>query len=886
MCFVRQLCNRNNQMQIKIPKLSLVVLIGASGSGKSTFAREHFLPTEILSSDFCRGLVSDDENNQAATDDAFEVLNFIAAKRLAAGRLTVIDATNVQPESRQPLVRLAREFHVLPVAIVLNLPEKTCQTRNRNRADRSFGPHVVRQQRSKLRRSLKRLKREGFRHVFVLDSPEQVTAMTIERVPLWNDKKDEHGPFDIIGDVHGCGDELQELLSRLGYQPCEPPTSDPGWSSLCFAHRQGRKVVFVGDLVDRGPSSVDCLSIARNMVAAGSALCVPGNHDVKLLRKLRGKNVRVAHGLARTLSEIDSIPEDIRGQFQKQLIEFLDGMISHYVFDNGRLVVAHAGLKEEMQGRGSGKVREFALYGETTGETDELGLPVRLNWAADYRGSAMVVYGHTPVPRAQWLNRTINIDTGCVFGGALTALRYPEEELVSVDANATWCEPVRPLHNEPSGAETLTSQQLHDDLLGADDIIGKRIVTTRLRNNITIRAENSTAALEVMSRFAADPKWLIYLPPTMSPCETNTQPGFLEHPQQAFEYFGSCGVRQVVCQEKHMGSRAIVIVCRDSDAARERFGASQGESGIVYTRTGRGFFGDQQLEAEFLGRCAAAMSASGFWERHQTGWACFDCELMPWSAKAQELLRSQYAAVSAAGSASLPPAIAALEQTASRLNAASSECNTESIAIKEVLDRFSRTETNIGRFTEAYRRYCWPVESLDDLKLAPFHLLATEQGVHVDRDHGWHLREIAAVCKEDQQLLLVTANQTIDLADEDAVEAGVRWWLEMTECGGEGMVVKPLEFIAQSRKGLVQPAVKCRGREYLRIIYGPDYDTDVNLQRLRNRQLGRKRSLAIREFALGIEALERFVRREPLRRVHECVFGVLALESEPVDPRL
>lgn len=867
-------------MKIKIPNLSYVVLIGPSGSGKSTFARNHFLPTEVLSSDVCRGMVCDDENDQTVTKEAFELLHFITRQRLAAGRLTVVDATNVQREARKPLIQLAREYHCLPVAIVFNLPEKVCQERNRDREDREFGPHVIRQQRSQLRNSLRGLKREGFRHVFVFESPEEVEATTIERVPLWNDKRHEPGPFDIVGDIHGCCDELEALLQQLGYRETHLETDDVVWGTRSYKHPDNRKVVFLGDLVDRGPRCLDTLRLVRNMVEDGAALCVPGNHDMKFIRLLRGKNVQVKHGLAQTVAELESLSEEEQAAFRQLASDFLDGLVSHYVLDGGKLVVAHAGMKQEMQGRGSGKVREFALYGETTGETDEFGLPVRCNWAAEYRGRAMVVYGHTPVPEPEWLNRTINIDTGCVFGGKLTALRYPEKEFVSVPASHTYCESARPFLPTEDQAPGLTSQQIHDDVLDADDVIGKRIVSTRLRSNVTIREENAMAALEVMSRFAANPKWLVYLPPTMSPSETSTVDGYLEHPAEAFAYYRSQGVASVVCEEKHMGSRAVVVVCRDVEAARTRFGVAEDELGIVYTRTGRRFFNDSHLEREFIGRVSSTLTDSGFWKEFSTDWACLDCELMPWSAKAQDLLRSQYAAVGAAGNASLPKTIALLGQASERLS------GEERQQIEGIAQANATRLDCLQRFVSAYRHYCWPVESIDDLKLAPFHLLATEGKVHMDKNHLWHMEVLSKVCEPDPQLLLATSHRLVDLTRTESEEEATAWWTSLTNRGGEGMVVKPLDFIVRGKKGLVQPAVKCRGREYLRIIYSPEYTASENLNRLRKRGLAAKRSLALREFALGVEALERFVRNEPLRRVHECVFGVLALESEPVDPRL
>lgn len=858
-------------MKLTIPELAIVALVGPSGSGKSSFARKHFRGTEILSSDFCRGLVSDDENSQAATNDAFEVLHFIASKRLAAGKLVVIDATNVQPEARKPIIALGREYHCLPVAVVFDLPEKLCQERNRTRRDRDFGPHVIRQQSQQLRRSLRGLEREGFRRVHVLRSPEEVDAAEIVREPLWNNLKHEHGPFDIIGDVHGCFDELVDLLAKLGYS-IEAQANGAMPSGYSVKPPEGRKAIFLGDLVDRGPKIPDVLRLVMGMVEAGRALCVPGNHDIKLMRKLRGKDVQITHGLAESLEQLNPEPPE----FRATVLEFIDELVSHYVLDDGKLVVAHAGMKEEMQGRGSGKVRDFALYGETTGETDEFGLPVRYNWAAEYRGRAMVIYGHTPVPQPDWLNRTINIDTGCVFGGSLTALRYPERELLSIPARATYAQPVRPLvATVAEAAPSLTSQQIHDDLLDIDDVIGKRIVTTRLHHNVTVREENALAALEVMSRFAANPKWLIYLPPTMSPSETSSQPGFLEYPMEAFAYYRREGVPRVVCEEKHMGSRAVVIVCRDEGAARRRFGVIGEGIGICYTRTGRRFFDDAKIEKEFLQKVRTACDAAELWEQFQTDWICLDAELMPWSAKAQELLRQQYAAVGASAQASLSEAVASLEHLAPK--------NGDALVL---LEHCKQRLNASNLYVDAYRHYCWPVQSVSDLKLAPFHLLATEGQVHVQKDHVWHMEKLGELCKASDGLLLATPYKQVDVTDTATVEGATRWWEELTTHGGEGMVVKPMEFIARGRRGLTQPAVKCRGPEYLRIIYGPEYLLPENLERLRSRSTSAKRSLALREFALGIEALERFVRNEPLRRVHECVFGVLALESEPVDPRL
>jgi polynucleotide kinase-phosphatase len=436
---------------IAVPELSLVALVGVTGSGKSTFAREHFLPTQVLSSDTFRALVADDENDQSATTDAFEALHFVAGRRLRAGRLTVVDATHVQREDRAKLVALAREFDVLPVAIVFDVSLATL--RERAAGHRGLPDHVIRRQHDALRRSVGHLAREGFRKVHVLSTADPVE---IEYEKAYNDRRELTGPFDIIGDVHGCHGELVTLLTRLGYVV----TADGAH------HPDGRTAVFVGDLVDRGPNTPGVLRLVMGMVAAGTALCVAGNHESKLVRALDGRKVTVSHGLAESLAQLSEEPEE----FRKSAREFMYGLVSHYRLDGGRLVVAHAGLKEEYQGRSSGRVRSFCLYGETTGETDEYGLPVRYPWADDYRGDATVVYGHTPVPAATWVNNTICLDTGCVFGGTLTALRWPSRELVSVEAETVHYEPARPL-NAPARAP---------DLLRIGDVLGTRHIDARL----------------------------------------------------------------------------------------------------------------------------------------------------------------------------------------------------------------------------------------------------------------------------------------------------------------------------------------------------------------------------------------------------------------------
>lgn len=445
---------------------------------------------------------------------------------------------------------------------------------------------------------------------------------------------------------------------------------------------------------------------------------------------------------------------------------------------------------------------------------------------------------------------------------------------MDVAAERIYVDPVRPLAAADKTASS--AQQLADEILNIEDVSGKRRIETRFDRAITIPEENATAALEVMSRFCADPRWLIYLPPTMSPSETSHRESLLEHPDEAFTYYRRAGVQRVVIEEKHMGSRAVVVIGADADAIHKRFGI-EGARGTILTRTGRPFFtgSEAPLTEALLSRLGDALSATDFWKRMDTDWACIDAELMPWSAKAQELVDRQYAPVGEAAVADLHDGAAALNQAVER-----------GVTAVDVLSRIEVRFDAAKRYVSAYQRYVRPVQSVDDLRLAPFHLLATEGRVHDDRDHLWHMSTLAEICGADLGVLLLTAHRAVDLNGEADVDAAIAWWEQLTDSGGEGMVVKPLPFLPRDNRGLIQPALKVRGKEYLRIIYGPEYSLQENLERLRERAIASKRRLAISEFSLGMEALHRFVEKAPLRAVHECAFGVLALESEPIDPRL
>lgn len=887
---------------IQIPELALVALIGASSAGKSTFAAQHFKSSEVLGSDFFRLMVSDSEHALDANAAAFDSLFHVVGHRLSRGLLTVIDATSVRHSDRQRIIDLARQHDVLPVAIVLDLPKSVLKERHRLRTDRPFRENVVLKQYNELHRNKRGLHKQGFRHVWTLSSVEEVEQVQVQRVPLYNNKADLKGPFDFIGDVHGCLDELQDLLIQLGYKSTDA-------SNMSFEHPEGRTAVFVGDLVDRGPNSVGVLRLVMQMVENGSAFCVVGNHDEKLKQALAGKAVQARHGLDVTLQQLESMPEtdahdgkSCKKEFKKEVQTFISKMISHLIFDEGKVLVAHAGLPERYQGRSSKRVRSFALYGDVDGSTDALGFPVRRDWASEYRGRRLVVYGHTPVAEPRWFNNTVNIDTGCVFGGALTALRYPELQTVSVAAKKQYAKPAKPLCAPMVGAigtQNAKDQMMFDQVVFLQD--GK--IHTKYLGQLFISKQQRAAAIETFARHGVDPRVCPYLPPTMSPAATSERDGFLEHPDEAFGYYRAQGVEQVICQEKHMGSRAILLLGRHEESLLKSFGVA--DLGCIYTRTGRPFFGStwKSWESDILKRARAAAEQAGLWQELETDWLLLDAEILPWSLKAEELIKRQYAAVAAAGETSL--------QALQDVVAAGIKRGLAPSDLPEQRVIAARLE-HVRAYRAAYRAYVKRIDGPEDVQIRPFHLLASAGRVHSDKNHLWHLEQLARLQEADGQLFGSTDYRVVSLseplsklstetqtpttqapttpapttqAQAEQIQA-LQWWQNLTATGGEGMVVKPLDFLPHKPK--IQPALKVRGSEYLRIIYGPEYLQPEHLQRLRSRALGAKRGRAIREFALGLQALEHVVAgyAGSSAQVHECVLGVLALEAQPIDARL
>ena len=374
-------------MDIRINDYTVIFLSGASYSGKSDFAEKHFSSYEV----------------------------FIDREPEFREAHIVLDREQLTKEKRSFYMKKAREHQYMRIAIVLDLPMEDLLREAEGRTKET----VIVSEVQGVHAFLKKWQSEGFDAVYVINSTEEMEEVRLIYEKGIFDQREETGPFDLIGDVHGCLTELEKLLRKLGY--CI--NSEGKWT-----HPQNRKAVLLGDMVDRGEDSVGVLRLVKKLCENHVGYAVLGNHDEKLLRYLQGNPVKVEHGMRSTAEQIELLSLEEK----EELKEFLADLSTYYIFDGGSLVAVHAGIKEEYLYRYTKEVREFCLYGETSGEIDAMGKPVRLDWTQGYKGDAIIAYGHIPYYAVRAFNRTYGVDTGCIFNNYLSALRYPEMEVERV----------------------------------------------------------------------------------------------------------------------------------------------------------------------------------------------------------------------------------------------------------------------------------------------------------------------------------------------------------------------------------------------------------------------------------------------------------------------
>ncbi|MFC4409780.1 polynucleotide kinase-phosphatase [Chungangia koreensis] len=860
-------------MKIQFPHAGIVILVGPSNSGKTTYLQQWIdqgilLRTEIVSSDEFRLAVGDTdfiswtnrpkdeadalfEEYQTISGEAFRMMEEVIKARCRLNKLTVVDATHLFAEDRKRYVALSKQFHVPITAIVLDIRDETLFHRDQIR-DQPRGMKRVRQQIHHFKKGLRSINGEGFHSVYRIGENEELEIS--RRInPLYIDVGNG---IDFIGDIHGCFDELINLLTKLGYEE----------KAGFYIHPEGRRFMSVGDVMSRGPESLKTMLFFKKHIENGLAFMTDSNHGWKIARWLEGRNVTLNHGDECVEAEIGEYErqygQEEANQLKAELKSFLWEAPSHYVITkNGvpTVVCTHAGIKDEWIGKESEQISDFCRYGDTDG-VDETNRPIRKDWTVHHKGSLLIVWGHDPKPQPQFINRTLNIDQGVVFGGRLTAFRYPDGEIMSVQAKINYsgyedhplAEWKRKRFNLPNIAHFLNGYTVNTQDLG----------------DVKIPSNQVKSAIDSVSRNTLPIEKLFYIPPTMSPTpEPSALNDYLEHPQEAINYYRNHGVTKLIAEKKHMGSRAIMIIFKDSQAAVKSIGTAT--NGVIYTRTGRRFF-DQDTENNVVQIIVDELREKDYFEHYETDYVCLDTEIMPWNLKAKDLIRKQYAHVSENALLDRSKLIERLQQS-------------EFTDVRDWLSIYDMKLQNAHVFKEVFQNYCWNVEGIEKIQIAPFHVLAHSNQTFFDKPHLWHMemnRKLSA-----GSTLFVETDYKIISNPSDDLEI-IKWWEEMTKEGHEGIVIKPEIYISTYKGRLLQPAIKVRGRKYLSIIYGMDYLEPANLIRLKKRNTNKKQKNALKEFALGIEGIKRFVERDSIERIHECVLGVLALESEPVDPRL
>ncbi|MGI2326726.1 polynucleotide kinase-phosphatase [Planococcus sp. YIM B11945] len=863
-------------MRIGLPHTGIVLLIGPSNSGKSTFLKQlieeqAILPSEIISSDDFRVLVSDQEfiewrnrpqdeaaglmdEYQEISKEAFAMMDSVIEARCRLNKIVLVDATHLRSDDRKKYVLMAEKNHVPIHAIVFDVAERTLLDRDDAR-DNPRGKRRIKQQYQIFRNEKRFIKKEGFASVYTFKEKEGIEIFR-QLNPI---EIDLGQGIDVIGDIHGCYSEMIELLEKLGYQE-----NRDGF----YVHPEGRKFVSVGDVMSRGPASIKTMAFFYKHVQQHLALMIDSNHGWKIARWLDGRQVVLSHGDEKVEAEFSAYGKEAGKEelelLKQQLKTFLMDAPSHYVFKkNGVpvMVCAHAGIRDKFIGKQSEAISDFCRYGDSGG-FDENGKPIRKDWTVSHQSSLLIVWGHDPKPKPLLINNTINIDQGAVFGGELTAYRYPEREFVAVKAKEDY-----------SGAADNPLKDWEKNRLNPPNLAkflsGYSVLTEEL-GEVKVPQELVQPAMDAVSHFTVPIEQLVYIPPTMSPPpKPSALDGYLEHPQEAIDYYRSQGIHTMIAEKKHMGSRAILFLFKNKSAAEQHTGTSS--LGVIYSRTGKRFF-DKETEEKLLLQLNKELNGMNYFEEHGTDYVLLDAEIMPWNLKAKELIANQYAHVAEN---------ALVDRTLLREKLSGSVQTNE--GLQQWLDEYEQKLENAHVFQDVFQKYCWNVDSTDAIQIAPFHVLAHSSGSFFDKPHTWHM-EMNRHLASHSDLFVKTEFKII--SDETSENDVIEWWRNMTEDGHEGIIIKPEAYIAKNKGKLLQPAIKVRGRKYLSIIYGMDYLEERNLERLKNRNTGKKQKLALREFALGLEGLIRFTNGETIERVHECSLGTLAMESDAVDPRL
>ncbi|MGN7478564.1 AAA family ATPase [Solibacillus silvestris] len=859
-------------MQFKLPNGAIVLLIGPSNSGKTTLLQSlvdsgQLLESEIISSDYYRKLVADVdfidisaiskddedivyEEYQRITEQAFNALHTIVEARAKLNKVSIIDATNLRGFERAKYFEIAKRHHVPVLALILTTPKEQLLARDRLR-DHPRGNKRVLQQFNTLKYELKAIKKEPFAKVYKVDDEEVEIIRDSNEFYL----ETENG-FDIIGDIHGCYDEMIVLLKELGYEQ----------RGDVYVHPAGRRLISVGDIMSRGPKSIETMKFWLNQIEAGLSYMTDSNHGWKIARWLEGKNVSLNHGDELVEQEFTEYAKVHGEETAKALKERFANMLlkapSHYILTRNNItqaVVTHAGIKDHYIGKESKRISDFCRYGDTQ-QTDSSSKTVRGDWFTQHKTSELIIWGHDVKILPFKANRTINIDQGAVFGGELTAFQYPEQTFKSVKAFANYAgtedNPILEAKNKrfspPNVAQFIKGFAVH----------------TTSGDQITIPKEKALAAMDTFSHHTLPLEQVIYIPPTMSPTpQTSALPDYLEHPAEAFHYYKKNGIQKMIAEKKHMGSRAVIFIAKNRAVAKEFINSDS--LGYITTRTGRAFFEHTQQE-KMVEKIHAELAAKNYFEQFKTNFVLMDAEILPWNLKAHRLIDQQYETVA-------ENAIMDRYKLIEKFKA------TEHVDVTSWLEEYTQKYKNAARFDAVFKNYCWPTNELSGIQIAPFHILAHSSSTNFHQPHSWHMQMNAHLAK-DSELFIATEYRLIE-SEKDEQEV-MNWWQDMTENGHEGIVIKPLDFLAYYKGKLLQPAIKVRGREYLRIIYGMDYTNEAFMKKLKQRNPSRKMKNALLEFKLGLEGISRFVSLESSTRVHECALATLALESDTIDPRL